>query len=39
MLLCGSVLKRVEALLKNGGLGLVCLVLSALLYKLVKGWH
>ena len=33
------VLKSVEASLENGGLGLVCLVLTTLLNELVKGWH
>jgi hypothetical protein len=39
VLIDGLVLDCVEALLHNGGLGLVCLVLSALLYKLIKGRH
>ena len=33
------VLESVEASLENGGLGLVCLVLTTLLNEMVKGWH
>ena len=38
-LICRAVLQGVEALLQNGSLRLIGLVLSALSYELVKGWH
>lgn len=39
MLIDGLILDRVEALLHNRRLGLICLVFSALLNELVKGRH